>query len=274
MDGGTGPAMLTKLQKKGLSPRGRGNLGLLAVYIVNVGSIPAWTGEPEPGCNRCPAAGVYPRVDGGTLAWAIPGVVIVGLSPRGRGNQHRCNHGAVSTGSIPAWTGEPVTGMVKRTLTMVYPRVDGGTAGGRPLTNQRHGLSPRGRGNLITVVAPKGPCGSIPAWTGEPVNGYRQGGMRWVYPRVDGGTSTGGRHWKYCAGLSPRGRGNLYHTPPAWRNPRSIPAWTGEPDCPLPGALRHTVYPRVDGGTSVKALCRMWKRGLSPRGRGNPTRRR
>ena len=71
-------------------------------------------------------------------------------------------------------------------------------------------------------------------------------------------------------GLSPRVRGN-----PAWPAPGgggagSIPACAGEP---LPVRLRWyspEVYPRVCGGTPSRMRYERWRRGLSPRVRGNP----
>ena len=50
----------------------------------------------------------------------------------------------------------------------VYPRVGGGT---ESVTDSIHavcGLSPRGRGNLSTMVVAATRAGSIPAWAGEP----------------------------------------------------------------------------------------------------------
>ena len=51
------------------------------------------------------------------------------------------------------------------------------------------GLSPRGRGNLVALVAVVLPDGSIPAWAGEPHPKFRPSGRRRVYPRVGGGTT-------------------------------------------------------------------------------------
>ena len=135
------------------------------------------------------------------------------------------------------------------------------------------GLSPRGRGNRCGVGTLIRAIGSIPAWAGEP--GTRRSGLtlRWVYPRVGGGTVLL-RAWDgAAAGLSPRGRGNrtVAMSPPALIG--SIPAWAGEPSPPNSQDWQLWVYPRVGGGT-VKILSRVWLiwAGLSPRGRGNPSR--
>ena len=70
-------------------------------------------------------------------------------------------------------------------------------------------------------------------------------------------------------GLSPRVRGN--HKPIIAANPdkRSIPACAGEPaQCKIIAEILQ-VYPRVCGGTRVKAAASFASRGLSPRVRGN-----
>ena len=71
----------------GLSPRGRGNLDEHPHVRRNIGSIPAWAGEPFCGTVVVLHSAVYPRVGGGTTpAKPIPSSC-QGLSPRGRGNR-------------------------------------------------------------------------------------------------------------------------------------------------------------------------------------------
>ena len=53
---------------------------------------------------------------------------------------------------------------------------------------------------------------------------------------------------------------------------RSIPACAGEPWVPAPFSVVHRVYPRVCGGTIVRADAGRSPKGLSPRVRGNPHR--
>ena len=194
---------------------------------------------------------------------------MVGLSPRGRGNQlfryTRCN----GVGSIPAWAGQPFPVPAEVAEVQVYPRVGGAT---NPLVKPMEfiqGLSPRGRGNPALPMRRSSWIGSIPAWAGQPVAeiGWEEGSA--VYPRVGGATGIGcclcGAEW----GLSPRGRGNpRYHELEGVQS-GSIPAWAGQPT-PGPARDQHwTVYPRVGGATPVRLAGDTHMAGLSPRGRGN-----
>ncbi len=111
----------------------------------------------------------------------------------------------------------------------VYPRVGGATRPMRTKPKTRTGLSPRGRGNLLSRVPVVGEYRSIPAWAGQPTPlKERKYGSR-VYPRVGGATSRIAVDYVRDIGLSPRGRGNRYfnkrYAPPV----RSIPAWAGQP---------------------------------------------
>ena len=52
------------MAESGLSPRGRGNRGHLAVLHGQERSIPAWAGEPTRPRAIATASAVYPRVAG------------------------------------------------------------------------------------------------------------------------------------------------------------------------------------------------------------------
>ena len=151
----------------------------------------------------------------------------------------------------------------------VYPRVGGGTPTLPNPHSQLDGLSPRGRGNLVSRRFPVLGGGSIPAWAGEPKRRCPMALPSGVYPRVGGGTCSGLASPASMGGLSPRGRGNR-----PWEVRRrdslgSIPAWAGEPTYTAAGLYVDQVYPRVGGGTGhLGPDCRRHQ-GLSPRGRGN-----
>ena len=70
-------------------------------------------------------------------------------------------------------------------------------------------------------------------------------------------------------GLSPRVRGNLSPHEAAPFHFRSIPACAGEPITTRQYQVKCEVYPRVCGGTNSITEAIHWRRGLSPRVRGN-----
>ena len=71
-------------------------------------------------------------------------------------------------------------------------------------------------------------------------------------------------------GLSPRGRGNRFFWSRTLSMTRSIPAWAGEPHKRHARQRTARVYPRVGGGTRSPTTAAPPRKGLSPRGRGNP----
>ena len=151
---------------------------------------------------------VYPRVGGGTAPKVKLQEPQLGLSPRGRGNPPPGAARTASTGSIPAWAGEPAGLPCRPCPRSVYPRVGGGTANRRTWPMMMTGLSPRGRGNHLDGLATGRGRGSIPAWAGEPLSLVSIRVMSKVYPRVGGGTYQAFGLIPPSSGLSPRGRGN------------------------------------------------------------------
>ncbi len=71
------------------------------------------------------------------------------------------------------------------------------------------GLSPRVRGNRVSLPPVRAIVGSIPACAGEPSGRDFLSGEDRVYPRVCGGTDAGLEDKASVQGLSPRVRGNL-----------------------------------------------------------------
>ena len=125
--GGTGGGSPVIANRDGLSPRGRGNLRQLQALSPEIGSIPAWAGEPQRTIASNPGGRVYPRVGGGTaLSRKVP-FGSQGLSPRGRGNLPHLRKLGPKPRSIPAWAGEPGDIGPIFSLFKVYPRVGGGT---------------------------------------------------------------------------------------------------------------------------------------------------
>ena len=131
------------------------------------------------------------------------------------------------------------------------------------------GLSPRMRGNPRAKPLPRRRRGSIPAYAGEPSSIRTTTAHTEVYPRVCGGTGFQATAAAWCAGLSPRMRGNRRRQPPPPPLRGSIPAYAGEPAEYSRGTGPTGVYPRVCGGTAHHRSIASAVSGLSPRMRGN-----
>ena len=267
--GGTCWKAALRSRMMGLSPRVRGNPERVSQRNPAFGSIPACAGEPRRTELVLEPAKVYPRVCGGTLYQLGRGNASRGLSPRVRGNRIPKPQRSNIAGSIPACAGEPPRRSVRPAGASVYPRVCGGTARSNSPTWKAPGLSPRVRGNLSPGGRGGSGRGSIPACAGEPYAHRPPAPPTRVYPRVCGGTTADSGHPVTGLGLSPRVRGNLL--PPLRIPPpeRSIPACAGEPRPVTGWCWVAMVYPRVCGGTVPLRLRRRPPQGLSPRVRGN-----
>ena len=125
----------------------------------------------------------------------------------------------------------------------------------------------------MSAAAPESDLRSIPARAGEPPAGGSFPRARQVYPRACGGTGNAFVYGNARVGLSPRVRGNLRGGKPFSHSAGSIPARAGEPRMSGCRFTAGKVYPRACGGTRSAKSRRPWRRGLSPRVRGNPVRR-
>ena len=177
----------------------------------------------------------------------------------------------IHQGSIPACAGEPVAPTARPETHPVYPRVCGGTEATDSVPYAALGLSPRVRGNPTSCPTPSVRIRSIPACAGEPLRGLLDLRIRWVYPRVCGGTLRRiAADYCHC-GLSPRVRGNPRRFLRRRPTGGSIPACAGEPGRVVGDVAPYQVYPRVCGGTRQRILPMRPHLGLSPRVRGNLT---
>ena len=125
--GGTGSAWSWIGNRKGLSPRVRGNPYFANRGVPPIGSIPACAGEPAVGMLGRTGEQVYPRVCGGTRMATHHQPVAGGLSPRVRGNPGQLGDRRQRRRSIPACAGEPLVQRTGDQRLRVYPRVCGGT---------------------------------------------------------------------------------------------------------------------------------------------------
>ena len=188
--GGTTWTPTSLLCMPGLSPRVRGNRGMMPGWAIALRSIPACAGEP-PGHHKIRAGHrVYPRVCGGTRRRASGIRRHCGLSPRVRGNPAISAGDRVNLGSIPACAGEP--GLIPATPTWcaVYPRVCGGTRRRRPQPRRRQGLSRVCGGTGGTSYCASWNSGLSPRVRGNPPPELPAAPpeLPTVYPRVCGGT--------------------------------------------------------------------------------------
>ena len=189
MCGGTVNGHLASFSVKGLSPRVRGNPTNRTAKAIWRRSIPACAGEPAIRTTTPLSSGVYPRVCGGTRGEPLPPKGAIGLSPRVRGNRPPLAVLHFVAGSIPACAGEPPPAGRAVVSHRVYPRVCGGTGIRNRRRPARHGLSPRVRGNLLTLLLLERRQRSIPACAGEPNAEFPRTVSGQVYPRVCGGTA-------------------------------------------------------------------------------------
>ena len=254
---------------RGPSPRGRGSRLHGDRSGLRHGSIPAWAGEPPlrdwPSC----LARVHPRVGGGAIYAEELTDRVEGPSPRGRGSLMDGRLGDAEPRSIPAWAGEPAGTPRTRYRSWVHPRVGGGAALFVAPSGSWTGPSPRGRGSRARRLARPAPRRSIPAWAGEPCRTRPRRSWRRVHPRVGGGAGQIRKREGASEGPSPRGRGSLMDGRLGDAEPRSIPAWAGEPHSASRQRDSSRVHPRVGGGATIKSAQSQLFEGPSPRGRGS-----
>ena len=158
-------------------------------------------------------------------------------------------------------------------MNRAYPRGCGGTFNDWVNSAQAKGLSPRVRGNPLAAIVSRRRRRPIPAGAGEPPAPHIDVIAGTAYPRGCGGTRTGLCRMGIWWGLSPRVRGNLAIAGTDVLPPGPIPAGAGEPQTrssPAPGCA---AYPRGCGGTSNAGVLSGLFWGLSPRVRGNLTKK-
>ena len=187
----------------------RGDRGLGVARSADVGSIPAYAGEPASIVPPPFGSGVYPRVCGGTPPNPASARAARRLSPRMRGNPRRRFLQPGVLPSIPAYAGEPLRRSIAATLRRVYPRVCGGTPTKLVTNHSNIRLSPRMRGNREAQRGSDAVETSIPAYAGEPSSSSSSSSSSGVYPRVCGGTDGANPRVTRTSRLSPRMRGNL-----------------------------------------------------------------
>ena len=167
-----------------------------------------------------------------------------------RGNLGKQAESALYIRSIPAHAGQPLLRYLLRRVVGVYPRACGATRSPLFAFLPNTGLSPRMRGNLEVEVRVLVSYRSIPAHAGQPPVHISEPSHIEVYPRACGATPINRFPINKRQGLSPRMRGNLFHTPIQPDIRRSIPAHAGQPFSVKSHSVMQGVYPRACGATS------------------------
>ena len=192
-----------------------------------------------------------------------------GLSPLARGNHSDQSKQMLSTGPIPARTGQPPAQSQRSFRPRAYPRSHGATIIESSAAAGSSGLSPLARGNPRRGAGQLRSVGPIPARTGQPCPQALAPERAWAYPRSHGATVVQGRHIKREAGLSPLARGNRRSKASNHWRMGPIPARTGQPLNPAQPLSQHTAYPRSHGATAPAWPWPQRWAGLSPLARGN-----
>ena len=125
----------------------------------------------------------------------------------------------------------------------------GGTSCIESTRSKCSGLSPRVRGNPLSLERAPSIRRTIPACAGEPGHETFMPLITKDYPRVCGGTGHGLNARLRMLGLSPRVRGNLSAPEAGCISEWTIPACAGEPLDILVAVSFTSDYPRVCGGT-------------------------
>ena len=127
MCGGTFATTTQAAPPYGLSPRVRGNPRQDVQLRISQRTIPACAGEPRLFATWQDSLLDYPRVCGGTWTLVFENRLVLGLSPRVRGNLFNDSSASSQVWTIPACAGEPNPIAADSTIEMDYPRVCGGT---------------------------------------------------------------------------------------------------------------------------------------------------
>ncbi len=244
--GGTQIGRSVQFGRKGLSPRARGNLRARMRGPTGSGPIPASAGEPRSRNLLSFSFWAYPRERGGTISQVAASTMVLGLSPRARGNRRSGRCEAFRRGPIPASAGEPPCPACP---AWAYPRERGGTWVIEKERPGRRGLSPRARGNRAGIFFALNAKRPIPASAGEPHGFSSPPEAATAYPRERGGTEADARAIAKKGGLSPRARGNPIQNAATRIARGPIPASAGEPLAHGRARIAAPAYPRERGGT-------------------------
>ena len=197
---------------KGSSPRMRGSQIIHAVYVVDVGIIPAHAGLTRNGIPPTRSSRDHPRACGAHSRCAARIESWPGSSPRMRGSPLVIKVQELLHGIIPAHAGLTVLHRVWATLWRDHPRACGAHTRFCIVIHPSTGSSPRMRGSLTSRMSFGDAMGIIPAHAGLTIVPLICVLMTWDHPRACGAHHSTLNLCFNDMGSSPRMRGSLYST--------------------------------------------------------------
>ena len=126
--GGTKVLVCVMLCPQGPSPPARGNRQYRCDISFELGTIPAYAGEPADQRGDQGEVQDHPRLRGGTCQAVINRYARLGPSPPTRGNRRSQFFHCGFTGTIPAYAGEPTVAITRASMQGDHPRLRGGTS--------------------------------------------------------------------------------------------------------------------------------------------------
>ena len=196
---------------------------------------------------------VYPRIRGESRILAAQEEITNGLPPHTRGIRYAHTKSISWMGSTPAYAGNPMDPRRTGYNGTVYPRIRGESRSPRCPYWRLAGLPPHTRGIRISMPIARLPCGSTPAYAGNPHCPADRRLPLSVYPRIRGESALSLSLPTSLGGLPPHTRGILSDKDAKEFVARSTPAYAGNP---RPGSLqgnRLPVYPRIRGESMANA---------------------
>ena len=110
---------------KGSSPRMRGTLQFVQVYVDGAGLIPTYAGNTTLQSVNAFSAWAHPHVCGEHKRQSTPAGLVRGSSPRMRGTQRRRTYEQPPTGLIPTYAGNTCGFFAARPTAGAHPHVCG-----------------------------------------------------------------------------------------------------------------------------------------------------
>ena len=191
----------------GSSPRMRGKRNGCRAGRPRRGLIPAHAGKTLRRQRNASRRAAHPRACGENILAVISSPSGVGSSPRMRGKRAKRLMAGMPTGLIPAHAGKTVLPLGAKLLARAHPRACGENHADIFKGVCEIGSSPRMRGKLTGITAPRLRCRLIPAHAGKTGSTDPSVGLDWAHPRACGENLGALQTYPGGVGSSPRMRG-------------------------------------------------------------------